>query len=133
VSYSLGITPYKETIIGLCKYIALLLLFLGKAMIIKRFSTSVVVYETLAEGLEFRFEGEVYGGRYLLNFTINNQTDPSVGEGYSVQTMRIVLKIWKSFSKYPCMCCGASGYHHNMWKKLGFIESDTEGILIYNP
>lgn len=112
---------------------ALMLLSIGHVMKVKKFSSSVAVYETIAEGLEFRFEGEVVEGRYFLSFTLNNQTDPSVGQGYSVQVMRLVLSIWKSFSKYPCCCCGASGYHDGMWRKLGFVESSTPGLLTFDP
>ena len=113
---------------------ALILLSIGHAMKVEKFGSCVVVSKTLSSGDLFRWVGAANNGRWEVCFTINGEFELGHCSAPKTEVMKLVLAISASFSKYPCACSGATGYHTKMWRKLGFVDDPNEpDCLIRNP
>lgn len=94
----------------------------------------VLIEHKLKAGSDFCFiaKWDEDESSWELNFTINQSFYPEqLGKGEKVEATKLLLAIWKRFSKKSCWASGATESHTKTYLGLGF--QDLDGVLIYNP
>lgn len=94
----------------------------------------VTVTQILCKGSEFCFVAkyEYDEEAWEISYTINQLFYPQkLGKGEKVEAVKLLLDIWERFSKFKCICGGATDSHTKTYLKLGFKDEDD--WLIFYP
>lgn len=92
--------------------------------------------ETLQGGSSFKWGAIASQGRWQIWFTLEEEFENApLRKGERVEATKLALSIWRSFSKYPCVCQPATFAHELAYARMGFVPVDDlhSDDWIYDP